>query len=181
MKWILLAALLLMMPITSSAAPIIYDFHSYTQSPTVPGHDVVGQITVTDDGLLTDFLMYRTDGLWWFSWSGALQGEFWSDIYYTFGPSLRLSDVDGRGYHLDALFSWTDYRGTHPLEIETWYLHIEDLALGEFPWLIWHSDGQLEAVHGAKITRRPTPVPEPSTLALFGLGLAAFAYKRRKT
>jgi len=118
----------------------------------------------------------------------TVQWRYWEDLRGWGAanvPSAVLDGSDGRRYELRILelFVYDSSEADNPAELF-------DQGSVYFAFTLTSSDQSVSLYYRVNddydwsrvsIDDDPAPVPEPSTLALFGLGLAAFAWKRRKS
>lgn len=163
----------------ASAGIITYDIDFVGPTMTEDGTDIVSDELVVGDGSMifdsdadTALGLYLTTGIHTVSWSGIEPvhyhvSDFCDNCYRSGGPGTGTGLwAGGMGFDFDI---WWAPEGAKPLEymegaVETFMVD----GPREFGQGAWISFTKVSTVE----------VPEPSTLALLGLGLLAFAVKR---
>src|SRR6266545_2399824 len=87
--------------------------------------------------------------------------------FTTTGPGIRSGTISGTLNLLDGTGGFTIAQQISQLESSLWYVNI-------------HSDGTQGGFPGGEIRGQILPVPEPSTLALLGLGAGALTWRLRR-
>jgi len=87
--------------------------------------------------------------------------------FTTTGPGIRSGTISGTLNLLDGTGGFTIAQQITQLESSLWYVNI-------------HSDGTQGGFPGGEIRGQILPVPEPSTLALLGLGAGALTWRLRR-
>ena len=185
LRMILLSATLLF-SLPARALVVQYDSHNFQadwDSPyqELPWIDHMRVVVDWDKGLITDFQLVSD----WISAEiieprsfenngSILHGETGWSVTLGSGVHIRLTEHEtGRVYNAGVFLDW------HSASMPT----LEEALAGHTHAILVDWEVQI-------FEARPTgtikildafPVPEPSTLALFSLGLAAFAFRRRKS
>ena len=163
--------------ITADLTPIVNTAQTYSQTITLPTNVTFADVTLGlmlkgDYDLSSEYFNFYIDGTQLLSWNASSPSIFSTTIYphydYLLMGSLSISDVQ-----------WTSFASDQTLNL-SWSNgpNVNAYAKGGLDFVSCTLTGTPSVLAPNTATQRE--VPEPLSLALLGLGLAAIGYSRRK-
>ena len=182
---VLLAILCVCLVSTASAhlAPLVTDSMALGDSKTVDHYETKDNTDNTaEDNLIDQSEMKGTFSVTLTNTGTEAWGDFhfaitgYTDVYFTTGPNDEYPEMNGSTMLSDDFVIGTNDAGYATIDL---YFYDNPVEQDETVSFVIYTDNTQSGNSWFGVCMHPTPVPEPATLAILGLGSLALICRKR--